>query len=275
MDCPNFPQMPLEIRQQILFQLPTKSDLCAVATVSKELQLETETMIYRDIYLSSEQKKISAIISFFKMIKDNPGRASLVNAVHIQWYSVNSRYRKYISEAFRVMINLKELIILSNAPHSSRDHNSMVQPSMLHGCPFRLHRYHNFLQTSSTSDTDIFLSEQLELREWIGNTQTLQSIPDTCLPLLVTAQVQLSHHSVLHQLSLRHLRRLSIMLWAEESCGRYADAARTINLLRNSLTHLDLSFTMRDPDEPTGNLVKHLDLPLLQMLRWSSYKVSG
>lgn len=163
------------------------------------------------------------------------------------------------------MVNLRELIIVY-----------WPTPSILDSCTFRLHKYHDALQTFSTADTTRFLANQHEITEWIGGTptKTHESNPDSnFLPYLTVTEV--CSHSLLRHFSSRRLQRLSVKIWRRGYFGKYADVARTINFLRETLNHLNIQFQLRVTEHKKSEeiLIRHLDLPRSQFLTWNSRDV--
>lgn len=274
MECPIFLQIPSEILQQILLDLADKHDLCTVAIVCKTFQLEAEALIYRNIDLSAQ--KVLQSVSICRVIKDSRRRALLVRTMRFPGQvSPKARHKDKIAKAVRAMINLKELSIVHRNYGPAISDKDLFSPWMLERCSFRLHLYHNNLKTFSPADTEKFLSNQPEIKVWIGGSLTSRPIRDTFLPHLTITQ--LCSHNLLRQLSTKHLQRLSLQLWHREDFEDYASVARTINLLHATLTHLNIEFELSGiaPKELEGTLIRHLDLPHLQFLRWTSRDVNA
>ncbi|KDQ59252.1 hypothetical protein JAAARDRAFT_657071 [Jaapia argillacea MUCL 33604] len=166
-------QLPPELRLSI-FDLVETKDLAALCLVSKTLQEEAETILYRYIVISNISDG-ERLVSWCRAVVGRPWRAISVRGLKFPTHfklpdpshvTSTSEVHDSIAQAFRSLPNLQALQI----ERGGGSHPSLL-PSTFDHCTFSLDELIGDLPGFSTGDIWKLLSLHPNMRYWVpGNT---------------------------------------------------------------------------------------------------------
>jgi hypothetical protein len=125
--------LPLEIHRAILDQVDSKRDLCAVARVSRLMQMGAECLMYREVEFGDDIDSIRRIVLALKHIC-----ASVALPLYIQRFALYLHSTKSWEYHDHLVLALQRMTRLLLRSLSVRCHDIPRQVNIFYNCAFKL-----------------------------------------------------------------------------------------------------------------------------------------
>jgi hypothetical protein len=174
------PPLPIELYRNIAHYADT-SDLATLCRVSHAFQHAAELTLYHCVYLDHTTNG-ELLMSWCLAIISAPRRAHRVHLLKFPKYfnlpqhTSAAKVHNMITQAFKAIINLKELGIVGWPKDISPDRISSIHPSTLEDCVFSLSTFMGELTSFTPEEVWRFLFKQPGIEYWVPGDPLLKSI---------------------------------------------------------------------------------------------------